>query len=138
MGALNLETRGRDRRRDRAKSGMVEISVTLSLTSAVHGGAMKHEALVDNELARARATGRYALRRWEVNFERADEWDHASAAAADAGQSEAAMAAACRQRAFADLAHTFHKRYGVAAGRVRRLAERRRRLHERERFAAAA
>jgi hypothetical protein len=69
----------------------------------------------------ARADGRYALRRWEVNLERADEWGRAAEVAAARGNLGEAGSAAHRQQACTDLAAEFRARYLSAARRVRRL-----------------
>ena len=65
----------------------------------------------DTRLAEALAAGRYALRRWEVNIERADEWHREAELAAHNGRYHAAADALLRQRVHADLANDFQHRY---------------------------
>jgi hypothetical protein len=65
----------------------------------------------DTHLAQALAAGRYAMRRWEVNVERADECHRVAEVAAHTGQYHAAADALRRQRVYADLAGDFKHRY---------------------------
>jgi hypothetical protein len=75
-----------------------------TFTLAVDSGDMSDSICPDMELGYIRADGRYALRRLEVNVERAEEWRRDAEAAASAGRPDQAAAAVLRHCAFSPMA----------------------------------